>query len=123
MIKKHLAERVNVLRTSVIQTQKKLKIALNEKEIAADTVIQLRNSFKQKHQKVTEARKATTKIRSDLNELFKDVQEIEGFKNSLQQELSQEIQFKSEIQRIAIKYKKLIQEQRKDKEKIAQGLV
>ena len=97
MIKKHLAERVNVLRTSVIQTQKKLKIALNEKEIAADTVIQLRNSFKQKHQKVTDARKATTKIRSDLNELFKDVQEIEGFKNSLQQELSQEIQFKSEI--------------------------
>ena len=42
MIKKHLSERVTVLRTSVIQTQKKLKLAVNEKEIAADTVIQLK---------------------------------------------------------------------------------
>ena len=39
---KHLSERVTVLRTSVIQTQKKLKLAVNEKEIAADTVIQLK---------------------------------------------------------------------------------
>jgi uncharacterized coiled-coil protein SlyX len=42
MIKKHLSERVSVLRTSVIQTQKKLKVAINEKEIAADTVISLK---------------------------------------------------------------------------------
>jgi hypothetical protein len=33
------------------------------------------------------------------------------------------MRFKSDISKIAIKYKKLIQEQKKDKEKISQGLV
>ena len=84
---------------------------------------QLSHSFKQKQSKVTVTKKQTTQVRSELTELVKDVQEIEGFKESLNHELQQEIKFKQEIQRIAIKYKKLIQEQRKDKEKIAQGLV
>lgn len=38
MIKKHLAERVNLLRTKVIQTQKKTKIVVYEKNIAEDSV-------------------------------------------------------------------------------------
>ena len=38
MIKRHLAERVHLLRTKVIQTQKRMKIVLNEKDIAEDSV-------------------------------------------------------------------------------------
>jgi len=33
------------------------------------------------------------------------------------------MRFKADISKIAMKYKKLIQEQKKDKEKISQGLV
>lgn len=97
MIKRHLAQRVNALRTSVIQTQKKLKMAINEKEIAADTVESFKKTHKIKQQKVADVKKITTQIRGELGELFKDVQEIEGFKHSLQQELAQETKFKSEI--------------------------
>lgn len=123
MIKRHLAERVNTLRTNVIQTQKKMKIVLNERAIAEDSVAQLKRSLQKKHQKVKDSQKVTQYVKNELHELVEDLQEIEGFKASLKQELALEIQFKSDIQRIAIKYKKLIQEQRKDKEKIAQGLV
>ena len=48
MIKKHLAEKVNALRTKVVQTQKRMKIVLNEKDIAEDSVGQLRRSLHKK---------------------------------------------------------------------------
>ncbi len=60
---------------------------------------------------------------NEIQELRKDIEEIEAFKIQLQQELQQEMRFKADISKIAMKYKKLIQEQKKDKEKISQGLV
>ena len=50
-----------------------------------------------------------------------DLDEINNFKQSLKFELEQEISLKNNIQLIALKYKKLIQEHRKEKEKLAQS--
>jgi hypothetical protein len=52
-----------------------------------------------------------------------DLEEISAFKESLKFELEQELSLKANIQAIALKYKKLIQEQRKEKEKLAQANV
>ena len=123
MIKRHLSGQVNALRTCVIQTQKKLKIALNEKALVDESVSQLQKALVKKQQKVADSQKTIQHVKAEISELLKDCDEIEQFKTSLKTEMEQELKFKQDIQRIAIKYKKLIQEQRKDKEKIAQGLV
>lgn len=73
MIKKHLVERVNVLRTSVIQTQKKMKAVLNEKSIAEDSVNQMKKSLQKKYVKAMESSKVVTGLRSDLHEVVQDL--------------------------------------------------
>ena len=87
MIKRHLAERVNALRTRVIQTQKKMKIVMNEKAIAEDSVAQMKRLLAKKNVKVRDAQKVTQYVRNDIGELVQDLQEIEGFKASLKDEL------------------------------------
>lgn len=52
-----------------------------------------------------------------------DIEEINNFKENLKYELEQEINLKNNIQMIALKYKKLIQEHRKEKERLAQSNV
>lgn len=58
-------------------------------------------------------------MHTEINELSIDLEEINNFKQSLKFELEQEISLKNNIQLIALKYKKLIQEQRKEKEKLS----
>ena len=60
-------------------------------------------------------------MHNEINELSIDLEEISNFKRNLKYEIEQEISLKNNIQLIAIKYKKLIQEHRKEKEKLAQG--
>lgn len=60
-------------------------------------------------------------MHTEINELSMDLEEINNFKQSLKFELEQEISLKNNIQLIALKYKKLIQEHRKEKEKLAQS--
>ena len=56
----------------------------------------------------------------EVQTIQKQVEEVQEFKDCLLTELSNEAMLKDEIQEICTKYKKLIQEQRKDKEKLSQ---
>ena len=58
----------------------------------------------------------------EQDELYKDIDEIAEFKDNLRDELESEIELKKDIQSIALKYKKLIVEQRKEKEQLAKSL-
>lgn len=58
----------------------------------------------------------------EQDELYKDIDEIAEFKDNLREELESEIELKKDIQSIALKYKKLIVEQRKEKEQLAKSL-
>ena len=60
---------------------------------------------------------------NELIEIENDCSDFENYKVQLAAELRQEMRFKSDIQKIASKYKRLIADQRRDKERIAQGLV
>ena len=60
-----------------------MKIVLNEKEIAEDTVGQLKRSLYKKQQKVYDSKKVTFNVKAECHELVQDLQEIEGFKASL----------------------------------------
>ena len=51
------------------------------------------------------------------NEMVHDIYEISNFKQCLNAELKKELHLKNEIQTICMKYKKLLAEQRKEKEK------
>lgn len=54
IIKKHLVDRVNQLRTKVIQTQKKAKQAQNDKSLAQETVQDLKIKLAKTNIKVIE---------------------------------------------------------------------
>jgi len=62
-------------------------------------------------------------LKNDIVEAAKDIEEITAFREGLRDELHAEIQLKDSIGKIAVKYKKLIAEIRREKEKLAQQVV
>ena len=62
-------------------------------------------------------------MKNEIGEAAKDIEEIVAFREGLRCELEAEVQLKDSIHKIALKYKKLISEIRREKEKLAQQVV
>lgn len=87
LIKRHLADRVNALRTKVIQTKKRVKVIENEKQLAEDMVTNLTNATLKRQEQVQASKKQAGHLRAELHELEQDCDEIDAFKLQLKFEI------------------------------------
>lgn len=101
--------------------QKKAQIIKNESCQLYDNGKELQEIVLKKQKKTQMIERQNQNLHTEINELSIDLEEISNFKRNLKYELEQEISLKNNIQLIALKYKKLIQEHRREKEKLAQG--
>ena len=88
-----------------------------------DAVAELRRCHQRKQRKTHQVERLTQGLRNEIVEAAKDIEEITAFREGLRHELEAEVQLKDSITKIAAKYRKLIAEIRREKEKLAQQVV
>jgi len=117
-----IAEKILKAKTTMVQVRKKTKQFENGAASLFEANKELTVSYNKIQDKIGRIVKKKETIIAEQGELQKDIEEIAEFRDNLREELESEIQLKNDIQSIALKYKKLIVEQRKEKEQLAKQL-
>lgn len=118
-----MSKQVHLLKTNVVQVRKREKILRNENINLLEKITDLKTMLKKKTIRNNNGRRQLNSVKNTIAEQTQDIEEIMVFKNSLLEELKSEEILKNEIHIIANKYKKLIADQRREKEKIQQMVV
>jgi chromosome segregation ATPase len=119
--KRLFSDKISSFKTAIVQVRKKAQTLKSESSQLYDHGRELQQVVLKRQGKTGQLQRQTAALQAECSELEIDLEEINSFKQSLKYELEQEINLKNNIQTIALKYKKLMQEHRKEKEKLAQS--
>lgn len=122
-IKKLMNQQITFLKTKVAQAKKQQKNSRYEVSVLVQKIQEASGILQKKEAKAENVARQTAQLRKEVGDQQNDVDEIMNFRDCLSTETNNELHLKSEISTICQKYKKLILDQKKEREKIHQMVI